>query len=819
MAISKYIETRQDYLYSPTTKIAANQLSKYQLGRNYKYSVYQQLLNGFSSQIDQLGYVLYRHSKNRFPSTFLLDTIDVCYTVAKPTNVNSVEYYDGSTWIPVSASSHNDYESWWYNSLPTGINIIENVTLDQEYLLQNSPLNKTIILDKLFIEPCTICLKLDADSDTVFINNSIGEDIAGTHIIISGIDIYGIQQKEDLIFYLPGFVRSSIPWRKIDKLETEAFDLPAKFSLTITTGTVAKTQMQGDDSYSLQNNDGITKSIFWQWDIDNKRLLQKEYTSKDILDYYSGVKDIEISTHSDLMVFDDTENDFIKLTDIDSFLPAADKNLLYVLTDNYLIAYNKWQTYSPLAKLTTELRTPDPLVNLDVMIDAGKITITGEYNRIQTNKFISKYRFIIMKTDGSILYCHEPSVANNNHGDSETKNNDWRNFSDNNYWTDYTLKNTYGFYTPIIEYALENELFDQDFIVRLDLLINGESIETDTFIVDSQRKYPLFQLPLSEDCSAGQMYFDHDGLLCINVGLNKIKTIFRNDTYITDSNTGLIIFAEKYNAIRINGGSSVVPNAFNALNELDQIGAIHSLPRFTGEKNHDYIKRLKYCFGNRFDSTRNGLINAITVESGLKVEDVFHIKRDSQYEIRISTSRLTLKFDDIESTIGLFELATLNHVKTWFEENGFTVTLIADNSILNYPARSLLDSTNKRTIKYLAVDGVQKVQLKINYNEYLLVSSIDITDFEYVNRQDLFESGKNQFTVYDNTIITNIPLSYENKISYSVCKRDIILRMSPVILSSLNDVETEGFPTGGVSSYAQIILEEIENQFPSKWNK
>ena len=68
------------------------------------------------------------------------------------------------------------------------------------------------------------------------------------------------------------------------------------------------------------------------------------------------------------------------------------------------------------------------------------------------------------------------------------------------------------------------------------------------------------------------------------------------------------------------------PEQHQVFNELDRFGLLLGQKRLEGERNSDYKQRLLDVLVNRASSTYRGLINGITRELGLKIEEIFIIR-------------------------------------------------------------------------------------------------------------------------------------------------------------------------------------------------
>ena len=72
--------------------------------------------------------------------------------------------------------------------------------------------------------------------------------------------------------------------------------------------------------------------------------------------------------------------------------------------------------------------------------------------------------------------------------------------------------------------------------------------------------------------------------------------------------------------------SILTPEVHQVFNELDRFGLLLGLPRLEEERNDAYKQRLLDVMVNRAGSTYRGLINGITRELGLKIQELFILR-------------------------------------------------------------------------------------------------------------------------------------------------------------------------------------------------
>ena len=815
MALTTYRNTNKKWYYSPSTKRTANWLSSYMDGRTYKYSVYQQLLNMIAIQSDQMDSALARQLANRFPKTYMHDTMDVVNTIDNDPSLYKIQYQSNGQWIDINESDFTNVEDWWYNTLPTGIKVLRTQN-SVATIVNNQSLSKIISVKQSF-NPAT-CFYISLTSNTGrFVNNVYNENLTPTTLTVIGRDKQGNAVREIFTFNYSTYIKSNYSWSYIDHVDAEYFDDPSLFTLNISQYIDSLTQNYIEDAlYRNEDDNKVKRPVLWHWDAVGGFLEQNEFAAASIQDLYAGIKDQNLIYKHKLLAMDST-NTLVPLATIDSFIPdLGKKNYVYVLSGGYLIAYHKYSDYPSLVKIATQYQTPDPIVNLDVELQSNGIYIKGIYNRLRVGDRILQYRFSIY--DGSTWKTWQnPTTIN-----SPELNNTLVAFS-NTYWTDYELKNTVGFLGPAVFYPISGYLAT-DVIVRLEVQLTDGTIEADTFVLEKQIKEPLFQYPIANYVSGTKLSFDELDFLTLNNGTQQVRIDFRNDTFLRSADYNKIILAEKYDTFqKISGGitTSLVPRPFNVLTELDNYGALTSLNRKTGEKTYNYIERLNFAWSNSIGASRDGLINGISVELGLDIRNVLSVSNTLPFFLAVETEAASSNVDPTNTTINLFEFNTIQDIYDYLVAAGLTVTIL-EPDYMTLPARCLMINDNRKFYYDLRFNNQQKIIPNLEDSETIYNVSIE----------GLYSLG-NVLTIDDVDLVTipsfgivngkwiysNVPLTNDNVVSLVTLLNKTQLKASPVIVSSLHAGLNYHFTYDAISNYAQKIMQSSDQLYPNKWSQ
>jgi hypothetical protein len=781
------------HYYTPLTQKAANYLPQYQYGRQYKYSVYQQILNAIMIHFDQLRLALNRQEYNRFPQTFLRDTIDVIYTQPKLAESTFVTGLKNDNWSVLKKIDLDNPEQWWYEDVPTELLEYER-KFDSVALLNNVPLSTEILINQRLINPSGLYIILRSENGN-FINNIKGEDILGTDIIIYGEDEYGINRNEKFTFYYPSYQRSKTNWKKIFRVECSYFDSSNAFSLFIGNYIPSDYTIREDFLYTLHTPDREIKSVFWDISEDRKKLQLKTLVADNILTYHAGIKDFNI-----VKEFVIVDIDGAPVEDLQSILPSDFDDKLYVINKDKIFILSKLDEYPNVVAKATEIRTPDPALNLDVRVETGYVIIRGIKSVANTGKDIT----------GAILYVE------NSQGRFYYDNGSWS--TNNPGFTDIPLEQeiSFGNGTP----------FGEHFYIAL-LTNTNAGIDTDTFIVEGQVKKPLFITNTSSFIPGSHMIYKYDDSFAFANDEGHVDLSFVFDSYIVDSKRNLMIFREKYfhiqyintdGTVAASGGEPVPQNVFN---ELDQYGALLGLERRPGEKSYQFLKRIKDVFYYPSSSTYKGLVYSLSRDLILPVSEVIDLTLSDDIIINIKYPYITVKSGALQSQFNLFNNSgnngTISDVIEWLNTiTGVHAESVNDTYVNSLPARALIESTNfERIYNYIAG---QSTSISPNIGDAKIVeSSISIDGFEKVQYADLASLKTPAYSfIPPNNILLNRPLINDG-IHFDIIKNKFSLYASPVIIYMPHNLDNDFIDNNKLSALAKDLLTETENIYPYRW--
>jgi hypothetical protein len=233
----------------------------------------------------------------------------------------------------------------------------------------------------------------------------------------------------------------------------------------------------------------------------------------------------------------------------------------------------------------------------------------------------------------------------------------------------------------------------------------------------------------------------------------------------------------------------------NVFNELDQISGLFVTKRNDEESNSEFRDRLLFEAGNPYDSTRNGILNAISNQTEFKIKEVARITQSEDGPITIKIRNMKLNNESLllGNTIGGF-----------LDELNIPFTTI-DAEYINLPARNLLDYNSEKVYQDIYVDNLFYYKFINNEDEILLPGTLKV--------EGMTESD---YTVINKSIIktTDKALTFNNPISFKTTQREIILKASPIyILTSYEALEYDGLESNDLTT----IIEQSDKKYPLRW--
>ena len=787
--MSIFRDTARKDFHSPRTEFMALGLPYGKRGRAYKYSIYQQIIDSLSVGFDELNQKMIRMRLNKRPQTFCHDTMDTLYSAELPDTYSTIEYFDGSAYQAATESTYADINDWYYKTVPTDLKVISSST---ETTILSAVDLAPVILDTntRLNSPSVLYVMLEGDAQ--YINNIFKKDTLPTIITIDGKDKYGNERHEALEFYRPDYRVTDYEYQSVSKISATYWDTPSNFSLTAASYIPYTYEDRVETSFPFledKQEDNI-RSLFWGF--DGGLLEMKTYTTDDPLKYHAGIKDYEVVKQ--FVCLDDLG---VALTSIDAILPGFNSNYIYVLSGGTIFAYPKMETYSNTA-YASRIRTNDPVVNLDVNVDTGTLTIKGEYNRVHINKFIAAYKVSLIFEDASVL-VYDPDLG-------------WD--AGNGYIT-YALQNAYGFLSPTIVYEDIAGYFGQSFTIRLDIRLASGEIETDSYIVDKQTKSPIFAYsPSGIDGAYNSLCFDGKKMIKISNGTNAFSLMHENKEYFV-SEDGVIIFAEAYDKIRIDSTTELALIVNNIFNELDQFGALQKLDRHLGEKSYDYVERLIDSYFHPGNSTRNGLIYGLSRELGVSIIPTIRISHSSVFDLAFKDHLITLTIgvNDHSETINMLIDSPLSAFETAMETLGFTVTSLNSGYYSSLTLKNILNITNTERLYGLIFQDSSYVQLPVKSGYTVLSGSVEVENMDEVQSQNELDAALTASYFVDGGIVkTNRVMNSSNIVNFTQYTLEIDLPFSPISVINYNDLDNNNLPDAFVADNKAICLSEAQNK-------
>lgn len=782
-----YRDTSKKYHYYDTTQGMANILPENMLGRQYKYSVYQQILNTYSIQMNELREKQMKHLGVQFVQTYPQNTIDVIYTVnasAAPTSVQGK--LKGST-ETLSKSPYTNYEDWWYNTVPTNVKTITTLT-GVRAIIDNQPLQPRFDFSTPDILPgVNLYITLNSD-ESQFINDVYNENILSSKITIYGVDKFNKEVEETYNFYLPGYRFSKTQWKLIYRVDCVGWDKTHLPLLTIAPYTPFDTLV--DTTVQHTTPDRKTRDLHWTF--DGCKLIKQVYAS-DILNYHAGIKDKE-----DVATYLLYKNATQPLTDnILSILPAHNSNFIYVLTANQLLCYSKHDEYTKLAGLSTNLKTPDPAIGLDVELLPGEIHMKGIPVRLTMDKRVVKYKFSIYDKEEGYLYWNGTA------------------WSETDTFLDYKGSKYLGFASTIVLKTIGTTL-EHELMIRLDIQFENGSIETDTYIVDAQIKHPIFAF---DTTLTGTLVNTHNGFIGLyNDTAHTLSILdFENSTYMYDDIEKLLVFKEPFTEVTIDASSTkLVPQPFNVFSPIDHHAALYSVERPLGTKAYAFVDTIIDTFINRPGNTQSGLIYHLSRKLNIPIEPAVSFTVPTGTKLSLFENVLykgSTSIDLYKDNPSISELVSMLNSTS-------VICSILNSKFNDYPATTLLNYNNSKYIKGLTFNKSTMVSLQIPYGWSLLPDTISVNNYTLAtNSSDLsIHDDKKYLYINNNTISFNYPLSYDDTISYRIEQLKFNLNYFPISLVSGDTIIENETGFDSVSVKANSILNAIDYSIPTKWS-
>lgn len=774
--------------YSNYTQLTANVLPRYMRGQSEKYSMYQQIFNLLCLQYGDLNETLRIQKLNRFPQTFVPTTFDVFYSYSIPGTFSRIADSDGNT---LNKSQYTNYEEWYYKSIPTGITETLAYTVDS-VIIQRQPIKSNYKLDPVhYLNNDYLYISIYMENG-LGINNEFDETVIPTKVKIIGKDQYNEEVEEELSFFYSKCLRTKNIYSAIYEIQTIYWDDESLIHIEVSSVPAFPYKEDPVFAYGLPSKDSV--DVFWETP-DNKTVHLKTYMAKDILQYYAGIKD-----HLTLKEYTPYIDDKTPSNSVNAVLPSYYDDKLYtVCDDGILCMYDKKETFSLLTSILNKLKTPDPIVNIDVIEQEDHLEIGGIYTRLHFNSPIDKFAYFIVKSDSVKLYF-DPATE------------EW---TVNKKLIDYPIKNTFGFYSPYIHYP---HTYEQDMIVGIEVYLNDKNSTkfVDATIVDSRVLTPMFSTELSHWTDNSVLFYSKHDLLAYTADDKVYEIEFINKEYLFDETRNIVVISPSIGNITffmspIEVPISVSPTIHNYHNELDEYGTLFNFSRLTGERSYIYKKFLLDLFHKRPNATRNGLIYSLNREMRTEIKQALRLTFPSMMRLSISNGKISVYDFTDKYEFDLYNYDDQNGANTlidvidWLEQLNITVEIIDQN----VPPRALLDTSNYSTVKDALHYNRVTIHIDRPYNAWLNSDSVNIIGYTKVNSAMDLDNLKNKsFYVSDNIIFINKPLDYQNQVSYETINKECILYASDILVDAVIDTEVEDGDR--LSSF-------VEFTYPIRW--
>jgi len=295
---------------------------------------------------------------------------------------------------------------------------------------------------------------------------------------------------------------------------------------------------------------------------------------------------------------------------------------------------------------------------------------------------------------------------------------------------------------------------------------------------------------------------------------------------------------------------TLTPVPHSVFNEFDNQGTLLGLSRLEEEKNPAYKQRLLDVFVNRADSTYRGLVNGITRELGLSIQEVIQIDNllDSNDDTVLTMPAVV--FEETKCTLysNLPENAILDTIDRFDEDdNAWTLQQLVDRINLSpYFTATLLNGAignqrsmtifNQSTIQFQLNEDISEQGSRIKLlHKNILPGTFSIISDNLIRKLDteaeLSESGDYYIDLVNGIIVTISVPEPGSFVRYQFRNDTFKIQNSPVILHNLqsDDFKTKMFvqtenedgdlENGQPTPLGANLVNELLSVFPTNWGK
>lgn len=292
---------------------------------------------------------------------------------------------------------------------------------------------------------------------------------------------------------------------------------------------------------------------------------------------------------------------------------------------------------------------------------------------------------------------------------------------------------------------------------------------------------------------------------------------------------------------------TATPQPHLIFNEFDRHGILLNLPRIEEEKNAEYKRRLLDVFVNRASSTPQGLINAVTRELGLSIDEVVRIvpRVDSNGDTLLPYPAVEFwetkcilynnyKNNDILVSLDRFSQTggawTITQLITAINNTGyFTATLIggADGS-----KRSMTIFNQSSVIDILDEDISGAGTVTVLENRNLLEGTVSVQADNLTRRVSsesaVVRSGDYYVKLKEGMLISRTAPAPGSFIKYTYRNDNFVAKASPVIIHNLQDTDfknqmfedtgsDDDVHYGAPTPLGADIINELMSVYPANW--
>ena len=499
-----------------------------------------QFVNIIGKEFEDLDRQLQTIGKNYFLGTANLNEIDTVYRVelgndfefdvnennpANPVYTEpTVSGLVGSTWYPVTVSSNNNIESFWYTSVPNRIDSTTTVSGSATVLsateISNSPIET---FDNNPHLPGRLHITLSGGTE--YFKLSDNSDVTRGLVVLDGITRQGTREQETVVFLLDDTRTTLKEWQELYSVRVFGIT-PSDAEISISSARYTNGPYL--DHYNLYHSlSGPSIDTFWDLDttvsgvnvLAMKRHVSEEFTNlvvAQITEKYT-VREVELLNESN-----------VNITPVDlAVQPFSDH--VWVASADKLYVYNTDMYLPSIKDLNKKNYSSSAIIEIDNYHKVLNDTAVLDFSFVQPAKSIAQHRVYFTKPDATKILIHDGSEI-------VFEDDKWQ----------------FGSLSGRRFRETHDLLLDQrgDWVITLEVVFTDQSTTADQRIVTAHSKTPLVQFDLP--FTATGITFDSDQQLWVLDTSGDHRRIDRyTDEVLVDYVNKVAFFHEDYDEVKV----------------------------------------------------------------------------------------------------------------------------------------------------------------------------------------------------------------------------------------------------------------------------